>query len=127
VPQVDFDFDDFTASPRVDICPPPSNPGVALSVVVDNKSRNTRIETCFPVTVVGTQNGTEIYRQVQNVCLKGDQERRFTFPEPMVSRLKVGTVNWTATIADGNPDVDMKTASTRVVCVPSRSGGDHDD
>jgi len=125
VPQVDFDFEDFTASPRVDICPPPNNPFVQLSVVVENKSRNNRFETCFPVTVVGTENGTQIYSQTINACLRGGQERRFTFPEPMVSMLKLGTVNWTATIADGNADVDMATETTRVVCVPGR--GSHDD
>jgi hypothetical protein len=38
---------------------------------------------------------------------------------------RTGTINWTATIADGNPDVDLRTARTQIVCIPG-TGGNND-
>jgi hypothetical protein len=112
---IDFDIAAFFASPRVDICQPPKDQRVRLFVVVENESMPL---ACFDVTVVGVLNGVEIYRQVKNVCLNGGQETRVVFPEPSVMNLQLGTIAWTATIADGNPDVDVRTETTRVVCVP---------
>ena len=71
---------------------------------------------CADVTVVGVIKGVEIYRHVMNVCLNGSQESKVAFPEPNLEILQIGTITWTATIADGNADVDTQTQTTRVVC-----------
>jgi len=64
-------------------------------------------------TVVGSQNGVEVYRWRLNVfAVPGGPVTGFTFPayRPTTS----GTINWTATIADVNPDTDLVTAVTSV-------------
>ncbi len=64
-------------------------------------------------TVVGVQNGIEVYNQSQMVSdsLKRGA-KRFSFP---VYRSEAkGVIDWTVTIFDGDPDVDMATAITKV-------------
>lgn len=64
-------------------------------------------------TVVGSQNGVEVYRWRLNVYdFPGGRATSFTFP---TYRTTVsGTISWTATIADKDPDTDLVRATTAV-------------
>lgn len=64
-------------------------------------------------TVVGTQDGKEVYRWQLNVYdFLGGGTTSFIFPAYRASAS--GTINWSATIADVNPDTDLVTATTTV-------------
>ncbi len=117
----DVDFEGFNVAGRVNICPAPRTPVFRPSVTVENEGST---QACVNVTVVGVQNGVEVYRQVRNVCLNHDQETRVSFPEPSVRGIKAGTITWTASIADDNTDRDLRTAATRVLCYSSSSSRD---
>ena len=64
-------------------------------------------------TVIGTQNGVEVYNQTQMVSdAVGDGSSRVFFT-PFVPD-DSGDIRWVATIDDDDPDVDMATAVTSV-------------
>jgi hypothetical protein len=64
-------------------------------------------------TVVGTQNGVEVYRWRLNVYdFPGGRVTSFTFPA--YTPKAAGTINWAAAIADKDPDTDLVTAVTTV-------------
>lgn len=63
--------------------------------------------------VVGRMNGVEVYGWRQNVFDDlGKGSTTFTFPSYVSTA--VGTIDWTVTIDDGNPDLDFATATTVV-------------
>jgi len=73
-------------------------------------------------TVVGVQNGVEIFSETTPVSVplrKRDARLQFWVVPPMS-----GDILWTATIADGDPDVDVVTARTEVVL--GDGGHEHD-
>ena len=62
--------------------------------------------------VTGVQNGITVYSQALDVSdAPGNGSTRWDFPNftPLVS----GDINWTATIADGDPDTATATTSVR--------------
>ena len=64
-------------------------------------------------TVVGIQNGIEIYRQSLTVSdPAGGGSTRYYFPgyTPTV----IGKITWTVTLTDNDPDVDMRERTTEV-------------
>ena len=64
-----------------------------------------------PATVIGVQNEVEVYNQTLAVSdAIGDGKSRFNFPTyaPGVA----GTIGWTVTIADEDPDIDEASATT---------------
>ncbi|SDX49061.1 PKD domain-containing protein [Thiocapsa roseopersicina] len=64
-------------------------------------------------TVVGTQNGFDVYKWSLNVYdYNGRGTTSFTFPTYKATAS--GTINWAATIADVAPDPDLATAVTTV-------------
>jgi hypothetical protein len=66
-----------------------------------------------PATVVGVQNGIEIYNETRTVTHPvrgGNTGFTFTPFTPTV----LGDITWTATIEDTNPDADTVTTTTRV-------------
>jgi spore coat protein A len=75
-------------------------------------------EDMRPATLTGFQNGVEVYFPESNGITKpvwdlaGNGRARFAFPAftPTVA----GTINWTVTIDDDDPDIDTATASTNV-------------
>jgi hypothetical protein len=68
-----------------------------------------------PATVVGVDsNGDEIYRETQLVDdAPGGGSTNFTFG-PYISNGNEGTITWTATLVDNDPDIDQATDTTRV-------------
>jgi hypothetical protein len=64
-------------------------------------------------TVVGTQNGAEVYRWRLNVYDNfGGSSTKFNFPA--YTPAAAGNLEWTATIADGDADTDSASAVTEV-------------
>lgn len=64
-------------------------------------------------TVVGEQNGVIIYNWRLNVYdYNGKGSTKFNFPD--YTPITGGTITWTATIADVDPDIDLATATTLV-------------
>jgi hypothetical protein len=68
-----------------------------------------------PATVVGVDsNGTEVYRETQLVNDQpGGGSTNFTFG-PYTTNGNEGTITWTATLVDDDPDIDQATDTTRV-------------
>ncbi|HWR90279.1 MAG TPA: hypothetical protein VN260_08470, partial [Dissulfurispiraceae bacterium] len=82
-----------------------------------------RVAGQAPATVVGMQNGTQVYKEtvtVSDALTEGSTS--FSFRSYVPTR--TGTITWTATIADGNADTDRMTATTLVV---DNAGGDDDE
>jgi PKD repeat protein len=64
-------------------------------------------------TVVGTQNGSEVYRWSLNVYdYNGKGSTSFSFPTYKAGAS--GTISWAVTIADVDPDKDLASATTTV-------------
>jgi hypothetical protein len=64
-------------------------------------------------TVVGEQDGVVIYNWRLNVYdYNGKGTTKFDFPDYIPTTK--GTITWTATIADVDPDIDLVTATTVV-------------
>ena len=81
---------------------------VEITLVVKNVGTLT---TGAPATVVGMQNGIEIYSEsLLAQSALGGAKTTFTFPSflPTIA----GTISWQATIADDNPDTAL--AETKV-------------
>jgi hypothetical protein len=57
--------------------------------------------------------GVEVYRWQLNV-FDNSTRGSTTFTFPSYTPTARGTINWTATVADGDPDVDTATAVTTV-------------
>ena len=64
-------------------------------------------------TIIGSQNGVEVYNETQSVS-DGVGNGRTTVDFMSYTPSVSGDITWTATIADGDPDDDVATASTVV-------------
>jgi hypothetical protein len=83
---------------------------ISIQVVVDNPG--TVLGQAL-ATVVGTQNGLEVYRWSLNVFdYNGRGTTSFNFPT--YSPVARGMIDWAVTIADIDPDPDHATATTTV-------------
>lgn len=113
-PLTDFDFDilKFKASKYSKVV---VNKGKHLGTAVkfEFKIFNEGTETATSrATLVGMQNGQEIYRKTINVSTLPGRPRMYMFPWYMpVAR---GDIAWTATLEDNDADVDQATAITTV-------------
>jgi len=100
---------------------------IRIDLVVRNRGDR---EGARPATVVGVQDGAEVYRETLDVSdPPGDGATKVGFP-PYTAAV-AGMISWTATIDDDDPDVDEATATTRVVGPRGEDGaqvaGDDDD
>ena len=82
---------------------------VSVKLAVQN---NGSVNLAVPATIVGVQNGVEVYNETMNVSAPVGRRANITFPS--FTPTTTGDINWTATINDGNPDNDTATAVTRV-------------
>jgi hypothetical protein len=82
-----------------------------------------------PATVIGVQNGMEVYNEtimVSDAPGDDDHTRFESFPTFTPTPDHVGKIMWTATIEDDDPDPDVATAQTKVI--DDREGHeDHED
>ena len=73
---------------------------------------NGSVNLAVPSTIVGVQNGVQVYNQTINVSAPVGRRANITFPS--FTPTTTGNINWTATINDGNPDNDTATAVSKV-------------
>jgi hypothetical protein len=105
---IDLDIAQFKVSKQVKLS---TGNRVKITLVVRNGGRvNSQTR---PATVIGMQDGVEVYNRTMDVSdAVGDGKSRFAFPAFAPSA--AGTIMWTATIADDDPDDDVATARTDV-------------
>jgi hypothetical protein len=107
---VDLDIREFEIKKKVEI----EDDGDVESIKNELKVRNNgSVDLPRLATLVGIQNGTEVYRESLLVTAQPGLESEWKFPkhEPTAA----GTIMWTVTIADDHPDNDTARARTRVV------------
>ncbi|MGE5237601.1 MAG: choice-of-anchor D domain-containing protein [Chloroflexota bacterium] len=114
---VDLDIDDFTATSTVNICGRRTTP-VTLRLEIENHGTADGIA---PVTLVGVQNGSQVYKQTATASVQRGRDAYVSFPPH--APMRTGTIEWTVTIDDQNSDVDVSRATTSVTC--SRNSGDN--
>ena len=107
--------------------------GDSIEVELKVKNRGT-VDEPRMAAVTGTQNGVEVYRETIMVSAPvNSMASEFEFPS--FTPTEAGKIFWVATIADDDPDMDKKTARTKVLSPRSsdddddddRDGADHDD
>jgi hypothetical protein len=64
-------------------------------------------------TIVGVQNGSEVYHETKNVAAPLGGQKTTVFPSFTASNS--GGITWTATLTDGNADTDTAMAVTTVL------------
>ena len=84
---------------------------IGITLVVKNGGS---LDSPANATVVGVQNGVEVYNESRQVS-DGLGNGRTAFEFPAYTPGVVGDIMWTVTIADDDPDVDLATATTKVV------------
>ena len=104
---VDIDITRFSVSKKVSST---RGPPVKIELRVRN---NGSVDGMVPATVIGIQNGVEVYTETRMVSDPiGDGHSTFEF-RPYLPRV-TGNISWTATIADDDPDTDVAKATTKV-------------
>lgn len=63
-------------------------------------------------TVIGIQDGIEIYRASMSVYANRGKHSQVSFPSYLPTA--GGKIKWTVTLVDDNPDNDTKSATTKV-------------
>ena len=107
-PQADLDIAQFKVTKRVRLA---RVRPIAIQLTVKN---NGIVEGDAPATVIGVQNGVEVYNETLTVSDPvGNGRTKFDFPDFVPTA--AGDIVWTATIADGDPDDDTAIATTTVV------------
>jgi PKD repeat protein len=108
IPNVDLDIVQFRVTKHVRLA---KVKPIGISVVVRNAGA---VEDEAPATVVGIQNGIEVYNRTLTVSdSSGNGRTRFDFPSLRPG--DAGDILWTVTLVDGDPDIDRAVATTTVV------------
>lgn len=122
---LDLDIRAFRVSPKVEI---KRNETDSVIIRLDIRP-STRSDGQGTATVVGMQNGAEVYRANLTV-LAGNSRRTRSYAFPAYLPTASGAITWTATVIDGNADDDTATAITSVTASESpdddRDGDRHD-
>jgi PKD repeat protein len=104
---VDLDITRFSVRKSVKLR---NGQSVTIEMTVAN---NGTVDEPRPATVVGTQNGDEVYNvTIQVSSTPGRGGSQFSFPD--YTPTETGDITWVATIADDDPDIDEATATTTV-------------
>ena len=103
---VDLDIKSLSVSKSVRIS---RGGSIEVKLGVQN---NGSVNLAVPSTIVGVQNGVQVYNQTINVSAPVGRRANITFPS--FTPTTTGNINWTATINDGNPDNDTATAVSKV-------------
>jgi chitodextrinase len=105
---IDLDIAQFQATKKVRLAR--AKPVEIKLTVKNNGAFNSQSR---PATVVGMQNGGQVYNETLLVHDDvGNGRSAFTFPS--YTPTAIGDIQWTVTIADDDPDVDVATAVTVV-------------
>ncbi|BDG01306.1 choice-of-anchor D domain-containing protein [Anaeromyxobacter oryzae] len=118
VPSVDadLDIDELKVPGRVD-----ARAGASITPRIELENRSP-VEGTGTATLVGTLAGVEVYRQTIPVTVPALGEGNFAFPAYDVSAGSRGTISWTATVVDQDPDVDSATGATVLAPGGGRNG-----
>ena len=118
---LDLDIRAFRVSQKVEIKRNETDP---VQIRLDIRPGN-RIDGQGTATVVGVQNGMEVYRVTLTVST-GNSRRTRSYNFPAYLPTASGNITWTATLSDGNADDDTSTAIT-LATAPESSDDDRDD
>lgn len=101
----------FVASGRLSVR---ATRSINLALDVRNRSAVSVPAQGFAATLVGAQNGAEVYRETIRVDPAPGVTARYSFPS--YKPVAINTIHWTVTLedADGQPNNDMATGSTTV-------------
>lgn len=118
-PIVDLDISEFKVTGTYAMNPGNSKP-IQIQLKVTSRKK---VSASRPATAVGMQAGIEVYRASLDVRANGGKNG-ILFPAyvPTVP----GQIDWTVTIQDDDPDLDLATART-LVSAPVHDGDDDDD
>lgn len=106
---LDIDISNFQVDKKYEIGDDRARP-IKIFATVVNRSRTNEARQ---LTVIGLQNGAEVYRRSMNAMPKPrGNGARITFPDYVP--VAAGQIDWTATIEDNDPDADIATAVTLV-------------
>jgi hypothetical protein len=107
---VDLDIAKFKVTPKFRFA---NKQPFKIMLMVKN---NGDVDSPRPATVIGVQNGIEIYNETMMVSapVQDDDDERSVFKFPKYTPTASGIIIWTATIADDDPDVDEATTKTMV-------------
>lgn len=115
---VDIDVDELKVPEKVER-------GKPANIVPRLHAKNAgKVDGSAPARLVALLGGATVYDQSIVVTLPKGEDGTFPFPSLAVSATATGTIVWTVTIADDNPDLDRATARTRL---GKGDGGDHGD
>jgi MYXO-CTERM domain-containing protein len=113
---VDIDIDELKVPETIER-------GKAVTIVPSLHAKNAgKVDGSAPARLVAMLGGATVYDQSIVVTLPKGEDGTFPFPSLAVPATASGTIIWTVTIADDNPDVDRATARTRI---GKGDGGDH--
>jgi hypothetical protein len=96
---------------------------VSIRLVIENRSQSTQSSSA---TVVGVENGAEVYRQTETVSARGQGGRR-SFQFPSYTPTAAGTITWTVVIDEGDGVTDTASATTEVTGTVAPSRADDGD
>ncbi|MGA8893611.1 MAG: choice-of-anchor D domain-containing protein [Anaeromyxobacteraceae bacterium] len=115
---VDIDIDELKVPERMER-------GRVTTIVPRLHAKNAgQVDGSAPARLVALLGGATVYDRSIVVTLPKGEDGTFPFPSLTVPATASGTIAWTVTIADGDPDVDRATARTRI---GRGEGGDHED
>jgi hypothetical protein len=107
---IDLDIAAFQVSKRVST--DGKNPK-AITIKLTVKNNGEINNAMRQATVIGVQNGTEVYNETIMVSdAVGDGRSKFQFPS--FTPAEAGIINWTVEIFDDDPDVDFAAKKTQV-------------
>jgi hypothetical protein len=102
---LDVEIKHFRATEKVKVGKP-----VTLKLKIENEEESSGQA---PVTLVGIQNGVEVYNQTITVLVEPEtEETTWTFPP--YTTTAAGKIMWTVTIADESSATNQATATTKV-------------
>ena len=91
-----------------------SQVGQSIEISVDVKNHDSVAGGTTLATVVGTQHGAEVFSESQIVPAFVGKNARTTLSFGPFTADETGIITWTATITDADPDVDIRTKTTKV-------------
>jgi hypothetical protein len=91
-----------------------SQVGKSIEISVDVKNHDSVAGGTTLATVVGTQHGVDVFRESQIVPAFADKNARTTLSFGSYTPEVTGVITWTATIIDADPDIDIRTKTTKV-------------
>ena len=103
---VDLDIKKFQVSKNVRL----GRKSVRINITINNGGD---VDDTAQAVITGVQSGSTVYSQAMDVSdAPGNGSTRWNFPS--FTPTMTGDINWTATIADGDPDDDTATGATTV-------------